>query len=172
MKKKIMIVGICFLGMILLHISFPLLLGVLVNVLSVAVPLLFYHFVIREGWRIRLDRKNEKAEGVPEGGENESDVETEEEIQVPPDDMVTAWYLDSGKARIRKIISEQKQRGYSECWIRTDGICNVRTEKGYRRAGCLPNYPGALVQYVEQLLRSDGWEAEQQGKYLHIMWNV
>ncbi len=63
-------------------------------------------------------------------------------------------------------------KGIYECWLRRDGICNIRTPKGYRRVGCLPEYPGEKAEDICRLLtREGGLQASVKGRYVYLSWN-
>ncbi len=68
-------------------------------------------------------------------------------------------------------LLEQENRGdhgKNEFWIRTDGVCNIRTPKGYRRAGNLPGYPGAQANTITEYLKQDGFYAVNDGRYIYV----
>ena len=57
-------------------------------------------------------------------------------------------YGSIGKERLNQIIARLNTKGVYECWLRKDGICNIRTPKGYRRVGSLPEYPGEEAEDI------------------------
>ena len=85
---------------------------------------------------------------------------------------VISWYGSIGKERLNQIIARLNTKGVYECWLRKDGICNIRTPKGYRRVGSLPEYPGEEAEDICRLLTRDGGvEASVKGRYVYLSWN-
>lgn len=80
------------------------------------------------------------------------------------------WYENTGRERIQGIVSNLYARGVYECWIRKDGICNIRTEKRYRRAGSLPGFSWDYAEAVAELLRQEGLNAVRQKSFLYLVW--
>ena len=90
---------------------------------------------------------------------------------VPPGQEAAAlWYNNKGKLQLNRIIASLYSRGIYECWIRKDGICNFRSDEGYRRAGIFKDYPGNSSAALAKLMRSEGLNAVDQGNYLYIAW--
>lgn len=190
-KKIVLIFLGCTAGSVLIQLAAPMILAALVSAASFAVPFLLYHLVVDKGWRIRLikadsarqerDKSLDKYANVTE---DETSKEKEEEGHadrpfaqedrsgsVPPGQEEAAlWYNSKGKLQLNRIIASLYSRGIYECWIRKDGICNFRTEKGYRRAGIFKDYPGNSSATLAKLMRSEGLNAVDQGNYLYIAW--
>lgn len=80
------------------------------------------------------------------------------------------WYESTGRERIQGIVSNLYARGVYECWIRKDGICNIRTEKRYRRARSLPGFSWDYADAVAELLRQEGLNAVRQKSFLYLAW--
>lgn len=80
------------------------------------------------------------------------------------------WYESTGRKRIQGIVSNLYARGVYECWIRKDGICNIRTEKRYRRAGSLPGFSWDYADEVAELLCQEGLNAVRQKSFLYLAW--
>lgn len=184
--KRMKQIGLIFLacagGAVLLQLAAPLLLGILVNAASFAVPLCLYHFIVKKHWRIRLVRGEEpdhqEDKDAEDSGKENPNTKTENQAQEmevsakeekAPEEADT-WYKTRGKQRINQIVSNLYAQGIYECWIRTDGIINIRTQKGYRRAGNLPGYPEGEADRVSCLLRKDRLHAVDKGKYLYLSW--
>lgn len=113
-------------------------------------------------------------EDMPEySEENDRPIQAEtkeSQTRSVQEEAVSFWYSERGKKQLDRIVASLYSRGIYECWIRKDGICNFRTDQGYRRAGIFPGYPGANSGLVAKLLRGEGLNATDQGKYLHIVW--
>lgn len=86
------------------------------------------------------------------------------------DSRTVAWYERQGREKIRGIVGKLTERGIGEFWIRKDGICNIRTGKGYRRTGMVPGFSEADKETLIQVLKDDGIDAVEQGKYLYVAW--
>lgn len=180
--KQIEQIGMVFLactaGMVILQLAAPIILGILVNVISFAVPFAIYHFFFAKKWRIHLEKpvegenedygEREEAENCEEPVEAEPQEESEPQEEVP--EQVCTWYQEQGKERIGALASKLDDRQVYEFWIRTDGICNILTPRGYRRTGNLPGYPGAYADAIAVYLRREGFHTFNQGKYLHVSW--
>ena len=178
----------CALGSIILQFAEPILLAILVSGASLTVPFLIYHLFVTKGWRVRLERdkdgsvtqKEEETENMraepeetdrPKAPEqNSMNVQEENETAAEEDEAAALWYNETGRNRLNEMILKLNSRGISECWIRSDGICNYRTVKGYRRIGIFYGYPGSSPAAVARLLREDGLAVTEQKRYLHLSW--
>lgn len=181
--KKIAVIFLgCTAGSVLIQLAAPMILAALVSAVSFAIPFLIYHLAVEKGWRIRLvtvhqDRQDEAAdgqedEGKPQGEDNDG-LQSEEKDNSAPSEQEEAaafWYNNKGKTQLNRIISSLYSRGIYECWIRKDGICSYRSDRGYRRAGIFRDYPGACSGFLAKLMRSEGLNAVDRGKYLYIAW--
>lgn len=165
-KKAAGIVLLCVFGMMVMQFAAPIILGILVQSLSFAVPIAVYHFFVKKKWRIQLVREQEEPEKEEEAESVPSNHETEESQK-----MAYNWYMETGRQRINAMISELSSRGITECWLRSDGICNIRTDKGFRRAGTLPGYPAKEAEVIAALLVKDGRNAQIHKRYLYVSWN-
>lgn len=183
--KKIAVIFLgCTAGSVLVQLAAPMILAALISGASIAIPFIIYHFVVEKGWRIRLvsvnqEKQSEAAdEAEYEDYDGRGDVTedknppTEERNNSIPSGQEAAafWYSNKGKAQLDRIISSLYSRGIYECWIRKDGICNFRSARGYRRVGIFHDYPGACSGTIAKLMRNDGLNAVDQGKYLYIAW--
>ena len=192
-KKMGTIVLACALGMVIVQLAAPLILGVLAQGAALLVPLAVYHFFIKGKWRFRLLQEDEDTHGGTEGGhgtggkagrEDSSDEdlgffedfefpreeETVRQERETQEDGTYSWYEEQGRDRILGIVERLSLRGIFECWVRKDGICNIRTEKGYRRTGTLPGFSQAHEKTLIGLLGKEGIAAERHGRYLYLTW--
>lgn len=195
-KKIVMIFLVCTAGAVVLQFAFPILLGVLVNGLPFAGVFVIYDLLIRKKLRGHLSWNSEAGEGLQENPEETREERTEKDgtvkspqrSNVQEEDkeqdkaafgavdleekrlQVLQWYQERGGERLKTIIATQYARGLYECWIRKDGICNIRTEKGFRRAGSLPGYPGECTELLAEVMRQDGLNAVVQKQYLYLSW--
>ncbi len=175
----------CALGMVIIQLVAPLILGILVQGAALVVPLAAYHFFVKEKWRVKLVREkgepnpfengrnpfDEFEDSEPEMSERESEDEPFKKKEVK-DSRTAAWYEQQGREKIRGIVRKLTERDIGGFWIRKDGICNIRTGKGYRRAGMIPGFSEADREILVQLLNDEGFMAEDQGKYLYLTWAV
>lgn len=183
--KKIAVIFLgCTAGSVLIQLAAPMILAALISAVSFAVPFLLYHLAVEKGWRIRLvtvhqEKQDETAhvdgqedEEKP-GNENNGGFQPEEKDNSALSEQEEAavfWYNNKGKTQLHRIIASLYSRGIYECWIRKDGICNFRSDRGYRRAGIFRDYPGACSGILAKLMRSEGLNAVDQEKYLYIAW--
>lgn len=130
----------------------------------------------------------EKFMAEPESGEektadsrwnhlNQYRNQTSEKVETEPGDSQTedanrtfVWYEEQGRDKILGIVRKLSARNIYECWVKKDGICNIRTGKGYRRTGTLPGFDSVLPEILIDLLTMDGITAEIHGKYLYLIW--
>ena len=184
--KKIAVIFLgCTAGSVLIQLAAPMILAALISAVSLAVPFLLYHLIVQKGWSIRLVTVHkDKQEGETEDDEYENETEVGNESEdgspapeersdsIPPrqEEAAVFWYNNKGKIQLNRIIASLHSRGIYECWIRKDGICNYRSDKGYRRAGIFRDYPRTSSGTLVKLMRSEGLNAVDQGKYLYIAW--
>lgn len=169
-QKIIMIFLGCTAGTVILQLAAPLILGIFVNVASIAIPIAAYYLIIVKKWRIRIvktseEKGQENAEHEAVGEPQAYESEMQEEMQNP----AYTWYTECGRERLEAIASDIFSRGKKEFWIRTDGVCNIRTQKGYRRVGNLPGYPGTEADTITGYLKQDGYDAVNDGRYICIL---
>lgn len=173
----------CALGSVILHFAAPFILAILVSAASFAVPFAGYHFFFKKGWRIRLvrepsnsgqsdadDKERKKGETAKAGPEKNPESACGQESSELAEDGLEIWYEMKGKPQFQSLRERMWGKGIQECWIRKDGICNVRTAKGYRRIQIFYGYPGDQMSEIADCLRKDGVWAEERGKYLYINW--
>lgn len=120
-------------------------------------------------WRIRIIKSSEEKEQSGSGsGAAEEGPDDGNNGQDERDNPVYEWYTRCGRERIKAISTNIFAHGKNEFWIRTDGVCNIRTPKGYRRAGNLPGYPGAQANTITEYLKQDGFYAVNDGRYIYV----
>lgn len=78
------------------------------------------------------------------------------------------WYASYGKKRLLRLAEELKGEGIYEAWIHPDGICRIKTEKGYRRRAILAEYPADHAKLIADKLCADGIRACMHGRYLYL----
>ena len=168
--QKVMLIFLgCTAGTVILQLAAPLILGIFVNVASFTIPFAVYYLYAVKKWRIKMVKPSEEKEQP--GSENEAAKEdlghgSEQQEETP--NQAYHWYAEGGRERIEAIASSILTRGIKEFWIRTDGICNIRTPKGYRRIGSLPGYPGREADAVTEYLKQDGFNAVNDGRYIYV----
>ena len=117
------------------------------------------------------DTKAAKTESAPLDTEAASKA-MEDSVEDADTQTIISWYGRIGKERLDQIVTNLNAKGIYECWLRRDGICNIRTPKGYRRVGCLPEYPGEKAEDICRLLtREGGLQASVKGRYVYLSWN-
>lgn len=168
-QKVIMIFLGCIAGTVILQLAAPLILGIFVNVASLAIPVAVYYLFAVKKYRIKIVKPPEEKE-QPGSGEKVpgEDLDGGSEPQEETPNPAYNWYTECGRERIEAIASSSLTRGKKEFWIRTDGICNIRTPKGYRRIGNLPGYPGTEADTISEYLKQDGFYAVNDGRYIYV----
>lgn len=195
-RKIIQLVGVGIGCSILLPFLLPFALGIAVNVISLGIPFFVILCALKNPWALGVSKNVRKNVVAMLGGNfpeafQEDDTKTPEAtetMQVPSDtaasavteetaddadtQIIISWYSRIGKERLNQIVTNLNAKGIYECWLRKDGICNVRTPKGYRRVGCLPEYPGEKAEEICSLLtRVGGLQASVKGRYVYLSWN-
>lgn len=171
-QKVLMIFFACTAATVMLQLVAPLLLGIFVNVASFSIPFVVYYLFAVKKWKIKIIKPGK--EGEPASTEFEENKEPLEpgdagdRQEEAADTLAYEWYTAGGRERIQAIASNIFAKGNEEFWIRTDGICNIRTRKGYRRFGNLPGYPGAKADVITAYLRQDGFRAVNNGRYIYV----
>lgn len=173
----------CALGSVILHFAAPFILAILMSALSFVVPFAAYHIFFKKGWRIRLVRESKETGESDAGGAdtakkdtcntvpaNAADKPNGQEPLETTEDELAIWYEMRGKPQFLSIRERMSGRGIYECWVRKDGICNIKTPKGYRRIHIFYGYPADRLSEIADYLRRDGIWAEERGKYLYINW--
>lgn len=175
LKESVFLIIICAAGMIILSLMMPLMLAIVLNGMIFAVPFFVYEYCFKN--RI-FEKGREKGAVYRDRNHDASGKKHRQNIQSAEKDhrlseklqSVQGWYSGQGKRKLQTITEELNKKGICECWIRKDGICNIRTPKGYRRAGILPGFPNEAFDEVWRVLRSDGWRAERQRQYIYLEW--
>ena len=79
------------------------------------------------------------------------------------------WYNNYGRMRIARLIRDLQEEGIQEAWIRPDGICNVNTEKGYRRRAILTDFPSGHMYEIAKWTKAEQIAgARVSGKYIRL----
>ena len=172
----------------------PFALGIAVNVISLGIPFFVVLCALKNPWALGVlknmrkhlvtmlggtipeafqeeDTKAAKTESAPLDTEAVSEA-MEDSVEDADTQTIIAWYGRIGKERLNQIVTNLNAKGMYECWLRRDGICNIRTPKGYRRVGCLPEYPGEKAEDICRFLtREGGLQASVKGRYVYLSWN-
>lgn len=168
-QKVIMIFLGCTAGTVILQLLAPLLLGIFVNVASFTIPFGIYYLLMVKKWKINIVKPMEEGRTADaENKKGEENLNYGSEMQEKTKNPAYKWYTERGKEHIEAIASNVFTRGKKEFWIRTDGICNIRTRKGYRRIGNLASYPGKEADAITLYLKQDGFHAVNGGRYIYI----
>lgn len=195
-RKVIQLVCVGIGCSILLPFLLPFALGIAVNVISLGIPFFVILCTLKNPWALGVSKNMRKSLVSMLGGsfpeafqeEGTKTAEAAETGQVPSDtaasamteetsenadtQIIISWYSRIGKERLNQIVTNLNAKGIYECWLRKDGICNVRTPKGYRRVGCLPEYPREKAEEICSLLaREGGLQASVKGRYVYLSWN-
>ncbi len=170
-KAAGLIVAGGMLGVFLIQLAAPILFGILVQGTSLAVPILAYHLFVQKKWRIRLEKGAENFDQESSNKTKQDEIKKQarpEKLESIDENEVRQWYETVGRIRIRSVLGAVNLKGGNAYWIRRDGICSMKTEKGYRRVGMISDYPGAHTKQLLEYLKGDGIHAEQRGKYLYL----
>ena len=61
-QKFIMVILMCTAGAVMLQLAAPMILGLIVNAVSIGIPFAVYYLLIRKKWRIRIIKSSEEKE--------------------------------------------------------------------------------------------------------------
>lgn len=82
-----------------------------------------------------------------------------------------SWYRTEGKSRIQKLVLNLTAKGYRELYIRSDGVCAVRTSGKFYFAGKLTGLPEHALKLLGKEMRQEsGVEVQTNGNYCKLLW--
>ena len=103
-QKFIMVFLMCTAGAVMLQLAAPMILGLIVNAVSIGIPFAVYYLLIRKKWRIRIIKSSEEKEQSGSGsGAAEEGLDDGNNGQDERDTPVYEWYTRCGRERIKAI---------------------------------------------------------------------
>lgn len=159
--------GLFFAGAILLatfacfhrEMVMKLLWAVLLAAVPVAAVCLIFCLIL-----FKMEEKQHRQKNV--SGSRNRYAQKREQAALAP---VREWYCGYAKARLVRLVCDLEREGISAVWIRPDGVCNVSTQKGYRRRAVLSDYPEEYADVIAEWIRQDHIaSARRDGKYLRL----
>lgn len=190
-------------GFLLAPFLWPFFLAILVNTLSLTVPVLLVYLLVchlkkkpkevkGETFTEHKERDKPKVtvtEEVPEKKEApiyqkakqqiEKAIETEKNPETIPDvrqeqwneaDIAAKkWYLGEGREKFFHISKKLEAKGIYSFSIGKDGLCTIRTEKGFRRVAAIRDFPADKRILIKKELEKDGgYSVKISGRYMWI----
>ena len=190
-------------GFLLAPFLWPFFLAILVNTLSLTVPVLLVYLLVCQ---LKKKQKEEKKEPPTECGEGEERKKTvpkkvqekketpihqkpkqeikkavemkkkEETIPDLPkkqlneaDIAAKNWYLREGRERFLHISRKLEAEGISSFSVGKDGLCTIRTEKGFRRVAAVRDFPAdRRIVIKTELEKEGGYSVKISGRYMWI----
>ena len=96
-QKFIMVFLMCTAGAVMLQLAAPMILGLIVNAVSIGIPFAVYYLLIRKKWRIRIIKSSEEKEQSGSGsGAAEEGLDDGNNGQDERDNPVYEWYTRCG----------------------------------------------------------------------------
>ena len=181
-------------GFLLAPFLWPFFLAILVNTLSLSVPVLLVYLMICRLKKNKQETKKEtstadtdsrKCQKSTTCEKNEkavvkNDVKEETPIHIVPKqepvvqvekekkadtvinklDEATAaaiqWYITEGRKRISHISTKLVAEGVNSFSISRDGLCSVRTDKGFHRVAAVRDFPAQKMLVIKKELEKEG----------------
>lgn len=190
-------------GFLLAPFLWPFFLAILVNTLSLTVPVLLVYLLVchlkKKPKEVKGETFTEYGEGektkkiVPEKAQEKKEipihqkpkqeikkaVETKKKEETIPDfskqqlneaDIAAKnWYLREGRERFLHISKKLAAEGISSFSVGKDGLCTVRTEKGFRRVAAVRDFPAdRRILIKTELEKEGGYSVKISGRYMWI----
>lgn len=187
-------------GFLLAPFLWPFFLAILVNTLSLTVPVLLVYLVIRqlkkrpegaekETFKEVAENRKEKA-GVPEeqslkraapvvkAPKQEQMVKKKMEKERSPsvseelneaEKVARNWYIMEGREKFHHISMKLASEGVNSFSIGKDGLCSIRTEKGFRRVAAIRDFPAQKMLVIKKELEKEGiYYVKLSGRYMWV----
>ena len=186
-------------GFLLAPFLWPFFLAILVNTLSLTVPVLLVYLVIRqlkrpegaekETFKEVAENRKEKAE-VPEeqslkraapvvkAPKQEQTVKKKMEKERSPsvseelneaEKVARNWYIMEGREKFHHISMKLASEGVNSFSIGKDGLCSIRTEKGFRRVAAIRDFPAQKMLVIKKELEKEGiYYVKLSGRYMWV----
>ena len=187
-------------GFLLAPFLWPFFLTILVNTLSLTVPVLLVYLVIRqlkkrpegaekETFKEVAENRKEKAE-VPEeqslkraapvvkAPKQEQTVKKKMEKERSPsvseelneaEKVARNWYIMEAREKFHHISMKLASEGVNSFSIGKDGLCSIRTEKGFRRVAAIRDFPAQKMLVIKKELEKEGiYYVKLSGRYMWV----
>ena len=178
-------------GFLLAPFLWPFFLAILVNTLSLSVPVLLVYLMIcrlkknkqeikKETSTADTDSRKCQKSTTCEKAVVKNNVKEETPIHIVPKqepvvqvekekkadtvinklDEATAaaiqWYITEGRKRISHISTKLAAEGVKSFSISRDGLCSVRTDKGFHRVAAVRDFPAQKMLVIKKELEKEG----------------
>ena len=179
-------------GFLLAPFLWPFFLAILVNTLSLTVPVLLVYLVIRqlkkrpegaekETFKEVAENRKEKAEApeeqslkravpVVKAPKQEQTVKKKMEKERNEAEKVARnWYIMEGREKFHHISMKLASEGVNSFSIGKDGLCSIRTEKGFRRVAAIRDFPAQKMLVIKKELEKEGiYYVKLSGRYMWV----
>lgn len=191
-------------GFLLAPFLWPFFLAILVNTLSLSVPVLLVYLMIcrlkknkqeikKETSTADTDSRKCQKSTTCEKAVVKNNVKEETPIHIVPKqepvvqvekekkadtvinklDEATAaaiqWYITEGRKRISHISTKLVAEGVNSFSISRDGLCSVRTDKGFHRIAAVRDFPAQKMLVIKKELEKEGiYYVKLSGRYMWI----
>lgn len=106
---------------------------------------------------IETEKKTETILDVPQEQWNEADIAAKK------------WYLGEGREKFLRISKKLAAEGIYSFSIGKDGLCTIRTEKGFRRVAAIRDFPAdKRILIKKELEKEGGYSVKISGRYMWI----
>ena len=185
-------------GFLLAPFLWPFFLAILVNTLSLTVLLVYLVIrqlkkrpegAEKETFKEVAENRKEKAE-VPEeqslkraapvvkAPKQEQTVKKKMEKERSPsvseelneaEKVARNWYIMEGREKFHHISMKLASEGVNSFSIGKDGLCSIRTEKGFRRVAAIRDFPAQKMLVIKKELEKEGiYYVKLSGRYMWV----
>ena len=174
-------------GFLLAPFLWPFFLAILVNTLSLTVPILLVYLAICRLKKKPEEVKREKSTEDSQSGKQQAKrdeektmkrekpiVQTSRQEQTAGkkmqkeretcvskernevDKAARDWYIMGGREKIHRISMKLAAEGINSFSIGKDGLCSIRTEKGFCRVAAIRDFPAQKILTIKKELEKEG----------------
>lgn len=174
-------------GFLLAPFLWPFFLAILVNTLSLTVPVLLVYLVIRqlkkrpegaEKAEVPEEQSLKRAAPVVKAPKQEQTVKKKMEKERSPsvseelneaEKVARNWYIMEGREKFHHISMKLASEGVNSFSIGKDGLCSIRTEKGLRRVAAIRDFPAQKMLVIKKELEKEGiYYVKLSGRYMWV----
>ena len=106
---------------------------------------------------VEMKKKEETIPDLPKKQLNEADIAAKN------------WYLREGRERFLHISKKLEAEGISSFSVGKDGLCTIRTEKGFRRVAAVRDFPAdRRIVIKTELEKEGGYSVKISGRYMWV----
>ncbi|RGZ31951.1 hypothetical protein DW994_11020 [Mediterraneibacter gnavus] len=79
------------------------------------------------------------------------------------------WYIMEGREKFHHISMKLASEGVNSFSIGKDGLCSIRTEKGFRRVAAIRDFPAQKMLVIKKELEKEGiYYVKLSGRYMWV----